>query len=184
MIITIPFSGFYETWHMAHMEEEVERMEEDYGKEPDELWERIDHRKWREEVAKEYSHYLQENMSMHWEFHALWSPSFYNFQNDEIRVKVGEEQLRLIQIKALQAKGFREYVAEVCASRDGFISYLPDNLSHWPTEWDERHYSIALEFLVVEEDEDMEESIREDMLGHSGYSIPSDLYEKLMEEEQ
>lgn len=184
MIISIPFSGFYETWHMAHMEDEVEQIAEDFGVDEEQLWDRIDHRKWREEVALEYSMYMQDQVGFRWEFHSLWSPNFYNFQNDEIQVKVGDEQLRLIQIKALQHEGFRGHVAKVCASRDGFISYIPDDLRNWPTEWDERHYGIALEFLVLDEDAYMEDRIREDMMGNSGYSLPLEMYEELMKEEE
>ena len=182
MIISIPFSGFYESWHMAYMEDEVEQIAADTGLDEDKLWDLIDHQRWQAEVALEYSLYLQDQLGFRGEFKELWSPKFYNFQTDEIRVEASEFTLQAIKTKALQSDGFRDYVLEVCSDRPGFISYIPNRLRDWPTEWDERLYSIALEFLVLDEDEDMEDRISEDMGGNGGYSLPREIYEELEKE--
>ena len=171
MIITIPFSGFYCTIHGDKMDWELETMaEEESVDDYNDL--EVDMAAWRNRVAEVYSDYLQEETGLRWEFLEVESPNFYNFENDRIKVRMEGKTLLKVQMTSLQQEGFREFVKEHCADRPGFVSYIPNDLSLWPAEWDERHYGLALEFLVQEMNPDMEDSISEDMWCNGGYCAP------------
>lgn len=171
MIITIPFSGFYYTIHGDKMDWELEAMAEEEGVDDyNEL--EVDMAAWRNRVAEVYSDYLQEMTGYPWKFKEVRSPKFYNFENDYIRVEVDPATLRKIQVTALYKEGFHKFVEEFCADRPGFISYIPKDLEQWPLEWEERHYTVALEFLVQEMNLYMEEDISEDMRCNGGYCAP------------
>lgn len=67
---------------------------------------------------------------------SVWSPKEYNFYTDEINLEV-KFDLRALKSFCFEqeAEKFREYLADNWTSRDGFWSFVPDNLRDFRTQY-------------------------------------------------
>ena len=141
MTIRMPFCGYYETLLQDELDMEAEYCE----LEEESINWLATHEGVAEEYAKEYLH----QMGLEGKFDSLVSPKYYNFETDALFVELPNASLLKIKLEVMldNREDFSAWVIDNCTSRDGFISFLPNNLALWPEDWEERHYYAALEFL-------------------------------------
>jgi hypothetical protein len=69
------------------------------------------------------------------EFSHLWSPKCYNYYNDEIYIKITltDDQLNEIELFCFgeEKKCFNDYLESKYTSRDGFISFISNNIQEF-----------------------------------------------------
>lgn len=153
MIIRISFPGYYQTL----LQDELDMQAEYYELEEESINWLATHEAVAEEYAKEYL----RQMGLEGKFDSLVSPKYYNFETDALFVELPNASLLKIKLEVMldNREDFSAWVIDNCTSRDGFISFLPNNLALWPEDWESGHYYAALEFLD-EGSEDIIEALR------------------------
>lgn len=140
--ITIPFSGFYESWHNENLKNAFDSIfQDDHGLMPEKViraYNACDSKiKWRQaqnEYSREYvealNHFLGESLLA---FDSLESPREYNFTSDRIFCEISRENL-IKAYKATPAVMLQTVISDQFTSCDGFISFYPDHLDSWDIE--------------------------------------------------
>ena len=143
MIIRLPFSGFYQ----SHLNEELRILSED------EIEENINWIETHYQCAKAYTELFLEHYDLEGEFVEMISPKAYNFETDAVYADITNSSLALIKARALEDRSdFIAWIIDNCTSRDGYMSYVSNNLTDWPDDWEPKHYLAALTFLDVDEE--------------------------------
>ena len=161
---TIPFSGFYYSYHSDELDRVLEQMSEDdscnqiplFDSEGNslELWEHVDWSKVHEEYAKLYaenfcSWFTEETgIKLNAKFSVLDSPRSYNFTTDRIFVKIPLRAVKELY-KYVGPEKLDSAIKERFTSYDGFISFYENSLAEWPkdlNEWDCNQIGTLLEF--------------------------------------
>lgn len=159
LIIRIPFSGFYETMLSAHIEDEISRFIEDLNEEKDtslcDLDFHINYSKIYDDVARKYVPFFNEfvcfetGLILNLEFDYLYSPRFYNYENDQIFVKTTRPALRALfdYMNKIDQSYFRDYVREKFTPCDGWIPFYSNELDYWGpvSNWDEAQLGQILQ---------------------------------------
>jgi len=159
ILTTIPFTGFYESWHSAMIDDAVEGTFDHDGTgvpHPDyvDAWWEVNYQAVYQTYARWYTEQLGNELDIpSLEFESLSSPREYNFTTDRIFAWIGRQDLtRLllqISLRDLQLK-----VHERFTSRDGFTSWYENSLAHWPRcvgEWDHNQIGTILEVVCDSE---------------------------------
>ena len=150
----IPFQGFYQSTINDYLD--VELAEE--GVEPPENWSVV-----HEHIAKRYCEYWQSETGLPVRFHKLVSPKEYNFSTDEIIVTIPESAVAVMRATLLVNDDFRDEMFEVCKSRSGFISFMPQDVDQWPSVWGDKEVTRALAWLEDRLFPEVEETVLEAM---------------------
>ena len=158
MLTTIPFSGFYESFHDSALDDALNDIfRDDRGIENDELvyraWDSADWSTIRELYAKEYAeNFAHEFEIKTLELESLKSPREYNFSTDRIFCHIDYAELCSI-VKTFNMAEFSAFVRDRFTSRDGFISFYPAELTEWGKieTWDHNQCGTALEFYAIQE---------------------------------
>lgn len=93
------------------------------------------------------------------------SPKYYNYSTDRCYcdVETNYVTLDLIKKHALGLKGVREYIKKCFTSRDGFISYLSNDVDYWKSlpinEYEQNMLIALLDMLLLLSDKNIFESI-------------------------
>ena len=83
------------------------------------------------------------------------SPEYYNFTTDKcyVNVKTNYETLDTIKEYTLSQEGAREYLIDHFTSRDGFISFLSNDIDVWRLKnikkYEEREIIALLDMLLI-----------------------------------
>jgi hypothetical protein len=160
---TIPFSGFYYSYHSDELDRVLEQMTEDdschqiplVDSEGNslELWEHINWSKVHEEYAKLYAENFcswfegETGIKLNAKFSALDSPRSYNFTTDRIFVKIPLRAVKELY-KWLGPEVIDTQIKKRFTSYDGFISFYKNSLAAWPkdlNEWDCNQIGTLLE---------------------------------------
>lgn len=173
MIVRIPFQGFYESELNFRLDFEVESDGEHYETDMDDLYDKVDWKKTFSQVSQEYANQWLLETGLDGKFESLQSPRFYNFETDALYVTLPEESLVKIKNKCLEYKEeFSKFVKDQCSSRDGFISFVSNDLEEWLLDdWDEVQYQVALMFIEEEIDTDTEENVIDWLSGNGGFCL-------------
>lgn len=128
-------------------------------------------RAYTEEIEQMYREYLGVDIRLR--FTELSSPSFYNYTTDKIYCELscedGEKfEKRIIELVRENYSELAEYVRKNHSSREGFISFMSNNIDDWIYEFMESelvlscllYYLLDKEFRAVF-DEDFEWHIHE-----------------------
>lgn len=152
---TIPFAGFYESYHDAEFDREIESALEYSDLDSNStLYHELldlaysgaaDFEAAREEYAKEYAASFLEWLSLDGEFESVSSPRFYNFETDRVFVELTRGDLA-----RLWSMVDRETLDAACrerfTSRSGFISHYSPDWRDWGrlTSWDHNQIGTLL----------------------------------------
>ena len=157
--ISIPFSGFYDSWHGGEgslTEEMIENELTSYGDREFPSSEELNHVTgedfwdWTDAIsyARLYDHYAKAyanafeakfedtfSIRLGLTFEELESPKYYNFSTDRIFCTVPLINLQLLMNQSLKDadnKAFIEgYIRESLTPRDGFSPFYDNDLNNW-----------------------------------------------------
>lgn len=106
----------------------------------DKLWEQL----------TTYDLYIIKSMK----YKGLQSPKYYNYDTDRLIIYIDVNLTKLKKFINHYSKDFNEYLKQYFTSYDGFISYIPNNLKDFKTEYkttsDKTKYINAmLEFYLL-----------------------------------
>lgn len=82
------------------------------------------------------------------------SPQYYNYRTDYCycEIETNEKTLQKIKKYTLVLDGAEEYILKHFSSRDGFISFISNDINHWKelniTEYEENMLSALLDMLI------------------------------------
>lgn len=88
------------------------------------------------------------------------SPKYYNYRSDDLYFKIDTniETLTLIKYYTLNKKGAKEYIKNRFTSRDGYISFLNNNIEYWKQlnikDYEENYLSCLFEILLYLDDKE------------------------------
>ena len=150
---TIPFAGFYESWHDQVFDDALEQMFSDEDGDPlgdliDEAWQTVDWEKVRIAYSKEYVEGWKEYFDLpSVKFKNLDSPREYNFHTDRIFVTINLKDICKMLLRT-DSKVFRDLVKESFTSRSGFTSHYDPDIDKWDddvTTWDHNEIGTLVE---------------------------------------
>lgn len=157
METTIPFGGFYCSWHDQELDNLLEIMfSNEHGECNKKLCQRAyDVIPWAAvhlAYAQAYVKAFAEKFSLPIKFKMMCSPKYYNYETDRIIGEIDYNDFISLYLKvdkeALQALIKRRFT-----SCDGFISHYSNDLADWPQElenWDHNHIGTVLECYIAE----------------------------------
>ena len=151
----IPFAGFYNTPHTAHIDHAEEQLfTDDSGEIPcqklyEMFWQNTSYKPVFNKYARAYVEALGEELGIHFDYEEMDSPREYNFTSDRLFAKISRSDLARL-LRAVRGKPLDSKIAEWFTSHSGFISYYPNHISHWPriAEWDHNHVGCVLACYV------------------------------------
>lgn len=181
MEISIPFSGFYCTYHDASLDNEVEKIFFDPSGDPypwsDALQSHYDNGcKWAAVYAQYAKHYVEKFAEEHaiaLEYATTDSPREYNFTTDRPFAEITEAEARRI-LALVKPEDLQAMATEHMTSRSGFRSFYEPDVTTWGdlATWDHNQLNMILRALVgpgfgQDEEFDLMESARcNGMLGN------------------
>jgi len=141
--LRLPFSGFYETVHEHHFDLAAEAA----GMDADAVdWPVV-----RLGYAQAYMREVSRLTGVEMTFSRVSSPDFYNFQTDEILVRMSADGIAALHAGIMadpdQANALRVRVREELTPRDGFAPYFSADLADWgPVEaWEPAQAALLLD---------------------------------------
>ncbi|MEO5344457.1 MAG: hypothetical protein H7842_14210 [Gammaproteobacteria bacterium SHHR-1] len=157
-LTTIPFSGFYGTYHSYELDTEAEQLIEWEREENDTEIEwfalEYDHIPYAQAYAQAFNNWLTDatGFDCGLTFESLQSPKEYNFTTDKIYCHISPENaLRLFRwVRDNCLDQLNKTIKDRFTSYDGFISFYPDNLNNWPDyicDWDHNQIGTLLECI-------------------------------------
>lgn len=84
----------------------------------------------------------------------IYSPKYYNYSTDKCysTIVTNRKTLKLIKEYTLRLDGVNEYIIENFTSRDGFISFISNNLNYWKSldveDYEENMLIALLDMLI------------------------------------
>lgn len=191
------FSGFYGTiWETDHDEESemvyINEKREAKGLEPAE-WDdfKWDYEGYRQDVCKGVTRHIEYELKRlglvtSMKFEKLVSPREYNFTNDSVDVAVELTEANESAIVAYLTKNegaFDIYILDTYSSRSGFISSHPHDAEEWRSDIEEtlthsHRLGAVLNFILRNEDEELEMKVWEDLTGN-GTTLQASNFEEL-----
>lgn len=161
---TIPFSGFYESWH----EDEIDRTFSDMFLDragrgipaPESLSDRArDAVQWSfvyQSYAKDYAEGFLQWLGLNGTFESMSSPKYYNFETDRVFVNLSRGDLARLW-KGVDRDRFVGACKRRFTSRDGFISHYAPDWRQWGrlSTWDHNQIGTLVEaYAETEQDGD------------------------------
>jgi hypothetical protein len=149
---SIPFSGFYNSFHDAELDSALEQTFSDNIGEPrdalvQKAFDLVDWRKAHTEYAKQYAECFAIEYGLKTlKFEELSSPREYNFTTDRIFCEIALSEVKAI-FKAVDKEALKQALKDNFTSYDGFISYYSNDLEDWPEdleEWDHNQVGILI----------------------------------------
>lgn len=156
METTIPFSGFYHSFHSDVLDHALEMTVTDdrgdvYSRDLFDLaFDSIDWTVTHEAYAKSYCRHFSAHYGVELKFVCLSSPKFYNFTTDRIFAEIP-----LAEVERLFAEVGRTELQRVVKQRftsyDGFISHYSNDLDNWDADlstWDHNQVGTLIQAYV------------------------------------
>lgn len=152
-LTTVPFSGFYETWHSEEIQHTAEQAISDDCGDPigdlaEHLFDAIEYR----DVEDKYAAGYVENFAYEFELTALEfdevsRPREYNFTTDRVFAWISRSDLYHILLN-LPLSLLAKHAKARFTSYDGFISSYSPDVTDWPEDvgdWDHNQIGTLLE---------------------------------------
>jgi hypothetical protein len=157
MKTTIPFSGFYYSVHDQELDYILEQcFSNDCGDVYNSLAQSAhDNADWfsiHSGYAKLYTEAFAKEFELETvKFKKLDSPKYYNFETDRIFCEINISEVNRLY-KTVCKKVLEDRIQERFTSRDGFISFYPNELAKWPNkleDWDINQVGTLIEAYTV-----------------------------------
>jgi hypothetical protein len=151
---TVPFSGFYQSFHSEMIATCEEQMFSDnkgnvYNELAEDFFYHVDyaevHKKYAEAFVKSFSKEFEISL----EFDELVSPKYYNFETDRIFVKISRSDIVKMLWK-VKGKYLNNKAKQLFTSRPGFASFYSSNPRDWGkiSTWDHNQIGAILRAYV------------------------------------
>lgn len=100
------------------------------------------------------------------EFKEIQSPREYNFETDRVACNITFKPEVAVSYARKHYTAFSKYIRGEFTTRSGFISFMSNRPSDWldPSEWDDRHPGIILDFILRNEIPNVESALTEYVL--------------------
>ena len=152
------FSGFYG----SYWDEPDFYGEEEYFNLPEgmEFYDFVDWHKYHDKIAREMTSKVEDLLSDFVDgiaFEELVSPKYYNYSNDSINCEIEFEPIKILRYLVENRKEFDKYIKDRYTSRDGFISFLPNNTIDWIKDWRDDSHKVGSILQFICENEGFEE---------------------------
>lgn len=156
-LIKIPFSGFYESYHIDAIDRELEIMfmDDDGNVDYDQANELdVNYTKVLLAYSKSYVEQLKNETGIDsLKFRDLQSPQYYNFETDVIFCTISLKDIRHMR-KVIIKQKMDDVCRELFTSHEGFISNYNPQWYYWPNDvkqWDcNQLYALMLAFVNEE----------------------------------
>lgn len=94
---------------------------------------------------------LPEDIIQDMKFVDVYSPQYYNFETDKLIIDVDFSLELLEDFCYNQNKNdFDNYLHRIYSSRDGFISFVPNNIEEFKSWDDNRKIDVMIEYYLLE----------------------------------
>lgn len=158
MLTTIPFSGFYQSFHDADLDDALQQMFTNWetGVCNDKLFARAyDMVRWslvHANYAAAYAKGLADEFKIAMTFVNLDSPREYNFETDRIFCEISLDEVKRLRAETSE-KPFRDLARARFTSRSGFISFYSPDVDEWGDieGWDLNQVGTLLEAYIEEQ---------------------------------
>lgn len=158
-LITIPFTGFYETIHGSKIDDHLEYYTESLSiEQAQDIFEnvKIDFKRFKHDYSESYvkAFCSEYDLLKGLEFESVESPKFYNYSTDRIFCNITPELIEFLW-NQIDLKTFDEIVKARFTSRDGFASFYSNDFEEWgPIEnWDHNQLGALLEAYCFDYDQ-------------------------------
>lgn len=149
----IPFSGFYYSIHDQECDHVLSSMFSDaatgchqYESLVEKAFDLVNWNAVQNGYAKAYVESFSEEFGILLRYKEMVSPKYYNFETDRLFAVIPQSEVERLY-KETDTELLKEVIRERFTSRDGFISYYPNDLSEWPSDlarWDANHVGTLL----------------------------------------
>jgi hypothetical protein len=153
MKTTLPFSGFYESYHSATIDEAIDTVcMDDNGDINDDLanliYHHCDFNAVRLNYAKEYCAAFSKHFNVALSFESIKSPREYNFSTDVIYCDISLDEVKRLFDSCDKAE-LSKFIENKFASYEGFISHYSNDLDDWGDieSFDHNQIGAIIEFL-------------------------------------
>jgi len=159
METTIPFSGFYYSWHDQELNYALESIFSDNNGNPipslvEKAFDCVDWKACHVAYAEKYTENFADKFSLSTlKFKELVSPKYYNFQTDRIFCDISLSEVTSIYSQ-VDKDLLKQYIKSRFTSRDGFISHYSNDIAEWPkdlSQWDHNEVGTLIEAYVDSE---------------------------------
>lgn len=168
METTIPFMGFYNSWHDQEIDQAINHLCDDNETLINHVFMETDFTQIHIDYAEKFTKLFADYFEISVKFKLLSSPKYYNFETDRIIVDISIKELQRIHA-IVPYDLLKKRIKERFTSYDGFISFYPNDLAKWPQDlkdWDLNHIGTLIECYILQHEnynQDWELRILEDL---------------------
>ena len=151
---TVPFSGFYHSFHSEMIDNCEDQMFSDnngnvYNELAEDFCNHLDYAEVHKKYAEAFVESFSKEFEISLEFDELVSPKFYNFETDRIFVKISRSDIAKMLWK-VKGKYLNDKAKQLFTSRSGFISFYSNNPRDWGkiSTWDHNQIGTILRAYV------------------------------------
>ena len=169
------FPGFYESI-LLNSESELEYNRDEQFSDPDNYVEReLDYNSFTQEVCEEITSLIGKILGAEATFKDMHSPAYYNYTTDklEMEIDIDSEKIKS-EILASEdlSKGFDKYLHAHYTSRDGFWSFVENNIQDFFRK--EEYTDVMIDYYLltkIYEDEDVVKCQKRPIETHYFYQL-------------
>lgn len=161
MLTTIPFSGFYNSFHDADLDDALDQMFTNWETDArnDKLRDRaFDKCQWglvQANYAAAYVKALADTFKVGLTFVRVDSPREYNFETDRIFCEISLDEVKRLRAETSE-KPFRDLARELFTTRSGFVSFYSPDVDDWGDieGWDLNQVGTLVRAYLEEQHDD------------------------------
>ena len=178
VLVCIPFSGFYCSFHETVIDREFEAIfQDDEGMVSDQAmalqekafdlmnWSKVNKR-----YAVKYVEIIEELANVPMDFEALSSPQFYNYTTDRIFAEIALPDIQMM-FDNVNKSTLTSVCKKMFTSYDGFISSYDPDYTTWPDaleEWDHNQTGALLRAYLESTSENVDDDLMQACWDMSG----------------
>lgn len=157
-LTTVPFSGFYHSWHDEALDHALDTMVSDesgchpYESIRERMFDLIPWGDVHAAYARKYCAAFAEEYGIDLKFESMSSPKYYNYETDRIFAHISDNEVRRL-FDAVDRDALQALIRRRFTSCSGFISHYPNDLEDWGDvdTWDHNQVGTLVEAYAVQE---------------------------------
>lgn len=176
------FPGYYCSILDSYIDSEIEMYLEDEDNEDksyDDIEDRLDYHKARLAMNQAWVDRFNVETGLNLRYKDMSSPKEYNFQTDRVVVEITLEELEKVRkITEEHPEEFQKYLTRNFKSRDGFMSFYPDDIKEWDKDTQDLDHNEIMTYIAVAStiDKDENELVMDIVDHHSIYEAAGQVW--------